>query len=202
VQQERQRDSAFRNSLIACLCPFDTQEGAFEQLTPSRKTPPIRPSAGNPLRKRADAPRDRYLVADFTEEEKRRVIDYCLKQKISVSQFLADVAIEDAKKPRTNPEQETITVKLPADKTQKLAILARLKEKSLDELVQELILKAADEQRQPVSRLKTRNLSYYLTQKEHQLVMKHVAKTGASAKNYIATLALKTIEQGDQKKKK
>ena len=128
-------------------------------------------------------------------------MEYCLRHKKSVSEFLATVALEDAMKSRKGDEQDEIRLKLPAEKTRKLAILARLEDKTLDELVQDLIVQATDAKKQPVSKLETQNLSYYLSEKEHRLVKDHVAKKGISARNYVATLAMEMISKERKKQK-
>lgn len=121
---------------------------------------------------------------------------------MSVSKFLADVAIQDVKKSHAYPKERSITTTLPTDEIQKLAILARLKEKSLAELVQELLLQATSSHKQPVSDLETKNLTYYLSEKAHRLLKQHIKRKGVSIKNYVATLALEFISKEQEEKQK
>jgi len=174
-------------------------------LTPPTTTQ-VRPANGSPLRKKAESPRNHYLLSDVTKDEKRQILDYCIRHKVSVSQFLAELVLEDAKKSgrRGSGDEEeeviTVTLRIPRTQNKKLALLARLQEKTVDELIQELVLPSL-ESRQPPGTLETETIRYYLSKDEHQIVKKHIARQGMSARNYAAILAVEAIAQEKKKRK-
>jgi hypothetical protein len=140
---------------------------------------------------------------DVTKEEQQRVLQYCLENKISLSQFFADLVLQDATKPRPNPKQK-IPVKAEFELTQaeyeKLELLARLHKKdNLSDLIYELIVPNLDLER-PHAPLETMALRYYLSKEEHETVTQHVSQKGFSASNYAAMLALKAISQHKKRK--
>jgi hypothetical protein len=57
----------------------------------------VRPNLGGSLRPRAETPRRHFLYLDVTKEEQNKIHEYCKQKKISISQFLADIVIKDAK---------------------------------------------------------------------------------------------------------
>ncbi len=175
---------------------------AFLLLTPK---PPTRPATGSPLRKKADSPRDHYLLSDVTKDEKRAILEYCIRHKVSVSQFLAELALADAKDAAANPKREdlekcVVVLNIPRSQHMKLTLLARLQEKSIDELVQDLVLPSL-ETRQPPGSLETETIRYYLSKAEHQIVKQHIAKQGMSARNYVSLLAMEAIAKDSKKPK-
>jgi hypothetical protein len=78
--------SAARPALLQVNGPHRPTVGT----RPSEK-PELRPNTGNRLRLRAKTPRLRFVETDVTPEEHGKILDYCLNNKISVSQFLADL---------------------------------------------------------------------------------------------------------------
>jgi hypothetical protein len=150
--------------------------------------------------KKAGSARSHYLLAEVTSEEKQAILKYCKTHNLSVSGFLGQVALEDAKARKKAGEDEplTITINLPASKRAKLLYMARLKEKSVDELVEEFIAPSlAKNRRGPGSRytLHTEALRYYLNDEEHALIKNHMEKEHVSSRHYLAQLALKTIQK-------
>jgi hypothetical protein len=153
-----------------------------------------------PISKKSGLARSHYLLAQVTPEEKLAILRYCKSHNLSVSGFLAQVAIQDARaKKKSGQEQPlTITINLPASKRAKLLYTARLKEKSIDRLVEEMIAPSlAKNRRGPGARytLKTEALRYYLNDEEHALIKKHMEKEHLSSRHYLAQLALQAIEQ-------
>ncbi len=76
--------------------------------------------------------------------------------------------------------------------------MARLKEKSIEELVEEFITPNLDKNpRGPGSdyTLPTEILRFYLNDAEHALIMKHMEKEHVSSRHYLAQLALQRIQQ-------
>ncbi len=163
----------------------------------------IRPNLGSTLRPRGKTPRKHFLTVDVTKQEQQAILQYCLQNKISVSQFLADLVLADAATPPENPKQKVL-VKAEFDLTQgqheKLELLARLyKKDNLSDLIRDLVIPNLDLER-PHAPLETMALRYYLTKEEHEIVTKHVDAKGFSASNYAALLALKVISQSKKRK--
>jgi hypothetical protein len=143
------------------------------------------------------APRRNYLVTSVTEKEKQAITEYCSRRGISVSAFLADLVLEDAKRPPNGkPENEelTVTLKLPTRDIDKMRIFARLEEKTIEELLQELVQPGV-QKRQTASALEMQTLRCWLSNEEHRTIKKYLAKHRLSARNYLALLALKAINQ-------
>jgi hypothetical protein len=146
-------------------------------------------------RDKAGAPRRQYLVTTVTEKEKEAILDYCDRHNKSVSAFLADLALADAQKPAKNKLQEqeiTVTLKLPAVEIDKMRMFARLEEKSVENLLREL-LQPGLKKRQTVTTLQMHTLRCWLSDDEHRTIKKYLGKHGLSARSYLALLALKAI---------
>jgi hypothetical protein len=159
------------------------------------KNPVRRPNTGNPLRSPAKTPRDRFLETDVTEEEHQAILDYCLKHKISVSQFLAELIFEDAaeSKGRSDHVSLRVELKLTGEQFDKLELLAHLRQKeSVEELIQDLIQPYLDLQRLHAPD-QTKFLRFYLSEHEHAQASKHIAKRGLPARKYVSFLAMKKI---------
>ena len=143
------------------------------------------------------APRRNYLATRVTEKEKKAVEEYCFRHGMSVSAFLADLALNDAKR-RSNSGQEeeeiTVTLKLSSRDIDKMRIFARLEEKTIEELLQELVQPGV-QKRQTASALEMQTLRCWLSNEEHAVIKKYLAKHRLSARNYLALLALKAINQ-------
>ncbi len=161
----------------------------------------IRPAAGQPLRPEADTPRTRHLFAEFFKDEKKEIFDYCLRHKISVSQFLTEVALEDAEgadksaKPATLtlsiPGEQSESVPIPNDELYKIRLLARAQRKPLFQVVLDRIL--YNLKTSPWNVQETEPLRYYVSKKEHQTIRDHVNAKGVSGRSYVAMLALKKV---------
>ncbi|HLJ85469.1 MAG TPA: hypothetical protein VKZ53_01520 [Candidatus Angelobacter sp.] len=155
--------------------------------------------------KKSAQARKHHLLAEVTPEEKQAILGYCETHDLSVSRFLAQVALEDATTRKTAMREEplTITLSLPANKRAKLLYMARLKEKTIDALVEEFLTPTLDKNRRgPGSRytLQTEVLRYYLNDEEHSLIKRHMEKEHVSSRHYLAQLALKVIEKGAQRR--
>jgi hypothetical protein len=161
---------------------------------PSQK-PVVRPNTGNPLRLRAKTPRVRFLETDVTSEEHNEILDYCLKHKISVSQFLTDLVLEDAITAKTRKGKVLVNVEfeLTPEEHDKLELLVHLRKKdNVDELLRDILQPHLDLQRLHVDS-ETKSARFYLSDKEHELVTKHIASRGIAARKYVAFLAVKAI---------
>ena len=143
------------------------------------------------------APRRNYLATSVTEKEKETIDEYCARHGMSVSAFLADLALEDAKRPPTSgreQEEITVTLKLSSRDIDKIRIFARLEEKTIEELLQELVQPGV-QKRQTFSSLEMRSVRCWLSNEEHKIIKKYLAKHRLSARNYLALLALKATDQ-------
>lgn len=163
----------------------------------------VRPNLGGALRPQADTPRRHFLYTDVTREEQREIQEYCLKHKISVSQFLADLVLEDAARPKSKRRDKVIfraELELTPEEQDKLELLARLHQKqSVGQLIRELLQPNLQLQRTHAP-LETTALRYYLSKEEHEKVKRHIAGKGISARNYAVMLALKAMAKERKKK--
>lgn len=163
----------------------------------------VRPNLGGSLRPRADTPRRHFLYLDVTKEEQRKIHEYCKQKRISVSQFLADIVIKDAKSKPKSKEKITIRAEFEVtpEEQEKLELLLRLRQKgSIGQFVSELLRPALEVQRLHAP-VETTPLRYYLSEEEHEIVTKHMASKRIAARNYGALLALKAIEKLQKKGK-
>jgi hypothetical protein len=164
----------------------------------------VRPNLGGALRPQAETPRRHFLYTDVTKEEQRAIQEYCLQYKISVSQFLADLVLEDAAKPKSKRREKVIfrvELELTPEELDKLELLTRLHQKqSVGELIRELLQPNLEIQRTHAP-LVTISIRYYLSKEEHEKVTRHIAGKGISARNYAVMLALKAIAKGRKKQK-
>lgn len=181
--------------------------GVIQQLamTPSKKRRAVRPNLGGTLRPQAEAPRRRFLYTDVTKTEYAKIQEYCKSKQISLSQFMADLVLEDAKKPsvkRQGKVKMKLELELTPEQQDKLELLARLHQKeSVDEYVLEMLEPNLKLQRVH-SPLETKMLRFYLSEEEHEKVISHIEGTGISARNYAAMLALRAIRKKDKKSAK
>lgn len=156
-----------------------------------------RPNVGAPLRPPAESPRHRFLYTDVTEAEYEKIQQHCQEKQISVSQFLADLMLRDALQ-RPARRKQKVSVRLEFDLTpeelDKLQLLTRLYQKeSIGEFLREILQPYLDTKRLHAP-LETTALRYYLSEDEHEKVIKNVNRRGISARNYAAMLALKALK--------
>lgn len=147
-------------------------------------------------KKKSKLARTRYMITDFTPRQRQQVVAYCKKHGISVAKFLAELALEDARRASEHdlPEQDiTFTIKIPAAKLAKLQIFAQRTKKTTENFLRDLVLPALDKQKTSFA-TETASLRYYLSPDEHRLVIKNLKARRLSARNYISFLALKAIQ--------
>jgi hypothetical protein len=167
-------------------------------MTTEAKKRPVRPNRGSSLRPRAETPRRHFLYVDVTKEEHKKLQEYCIENKVSVSQFLAELMIEDAQQSKPKHKQKVIIraeLELTAEEQEKLELLLRLRQdKSLSHFLYELLQPNLEVQRlhTPVETIPIR---CYLSAEEHKLITRHVGRKGVAAKNYGGLLAIKAIEK-------
>jgi len=162
----------------------------------------VRPNLGAALRPRAKAPRRNFLWIEVTEHEQKRIQDYCIKNHISVSHFLAELLLDDASKPkRTDKVVLRLELEFTPEEQEKLELLGMLYAKSsLAELIRELIQPTLQTQHLHSNR-KTTAVRFYLSQEEHQKIATHIAAKRIPIGKYATLLALKEIERDRPKPK-
>jgi hypothetical protein len=154
-------------------------------------------------RTQAKSPRERFLYTNLTEDEFKEISKYCRENQISISQFFADLLIEDATRSKGKTQEKlTLQIELTPEEHEKLELLARLhKKESIGDFVREAIQPELKIQRLHAP-TKTKHVRYYFSNDEHQMVTKHLKEHGKSASNYPATLALRTIRKASRKQAK
>lgn len=167
-----------------------------EQLTVNASEKPVlRPNTGNRLRVRAKTARLRFVETDVTPEEHTQILEHCLKHKISVSQFLADLILQDAAtaKSRRGPVHINAHFEFSADEYAKLELLVHLhKKETVSDLIRDLLQPHLDLQRLH-NPTETKAVRFYLSDREHDTVTTHIASRGITARKYVSFLALKEI---------
>jgi uncharacterized protein (DUF1778 family) len=166
-----------------------------KNVVPRKKS---RSTAAPPTRKPGALPRKHHMHTDFSAEQKKLILAYCAKHNISVSQFLAEVAVNDAneslhRRAKEQEEEITITLRIPRDKRTKLEIFAERRGETIEDHIRAHILPLLEKQ-QTSFPLKTESVRYYLNKNEHELVIKQLKKRGLSGRNYVAFLALQKVK--------
>jgi hypothetical protein len=154
-----------------------------------------------PPKKKGKSARTHYMISDFTPEEKRQIVAYCNKKQISISKFLAGIALAEVRRATrkgTTDEELTITLKIPADKNAKLQMFAHRQEKTLQEFLEALILPTLEKERTSFTSTTT-SLRCYLSPEEHRLLKNHLKARNLSARTYISFLALKALDARNPK---
>jgi hypothetical protein len=158
--------------------------------------PVLRPNSGRRLRLRTKTARQRFLETDVTSEEHKQILDYCLKNKISVSQFLADLILEDVAqaKTRKTPLRIKPELEFTPEEYDKLELLSYLQGKSsIRDLIRELLRPHLELQR--IHGQAEKKVRLYLSDREHEIVLKHLASRGITARKYVSFLAIKKIRK-------
>ena len=115
----------------------------------------IRPNLGSTLRPRGKTPRKHFLTVDVTKAEQQAILNHCLQNKISLSQFLADLILEDVAKLQPGAKQRVLIkaqFKLAQPEYEKLALPAQLHKTNISDLIHELLMPNLDQD--PTSRSK------------------------------------------------
>lgn len=152
-------------------------------------------------RKKTKQERTRYMIADFTPEEKEQVIQHCAKEHLSVSRFLASVALDDIRRENEQgPTEEEVTIKLRISREQnaKLRVFARRQNKTPDQFCQDVLLPALTKGKTSFT-AKVESLRYYLSPDEHRLLKKYLKSKNLSARSYVSYLAMKALQQRRKK---
>ena len=151
-------------------------------------------------RTQAKSPRERFLYTNLTEDEYKRICKYCREKHISISQFFADLLIEEACKSKGKSSRKMILeIEFTPAEHEKLEQLTRLHNKeSVGDFVREVLEPELQVQRLHAP-TKTKHVRYYFSDEEHELVTKHMKELGKSAGNYPAILALRAISKAAKK---
>lgn len=151
--------------------------------------------------KRSKSARTRYMIADFTPNEKERVLKHCHRKDTSISSFLARVALEDVRegsKGRRAAEEVTITLRIPREQSAKLQMFARRQNKTPDQFCQDLLLPTLEKGKTSFSS-RTESLRYYLSPAEHRLLKRYLKARKLPARTYVSLLALKELNRQDKR---
>jgi hypothetical protein len=154
-------------------------------------------------RKKSKTARTRYMMVDFTPEEKKFIIEFCREQKITISSFLAEAAmgeVDRASEGGSPEEKITIVLTVPAEQGAKMRMFARRRGQSLDEFVSEEIMPTVEKGR-IVFRESVQPLRYYLSPQQHRRLKQFLKSKNLSARLYVAYLAMREIERRKKKKK-
>jgi hypothetical protein len=166
----------------------------------SRQFLPMTTTKKRGVRPQAQSLRRRFLYSDVSEEEHDQIQEYCRSNQISVSQFIADLLLTEALKPKSKRKEKVILeIELTPEEHDKLELLARLHQmESVGQFVREVLEPELRVQRLHAP-IKTKQLRYYLSDEEYEIVMRYVTESGISARNYAATLALRAIRKASKK---
>jgi len=150
------------------------------------------------LRPQAPSLRKRFLYAEVTEQEHQEIQRYCRNKGESVSQFIADLLLAEARKPKGKQNQKVIlkpALALTPQQQDKLELLARLhKKKSVGEYILDVLEPELELKRLHVP-VRTKLVRYYLSPEEYDLVAKHIATSGLSPSSYAAMVVLRVIRK-------
>ncbi|HEV2988350.1 MAG TPA: hypothetical protein VG759_07905 [Candidatus Angelobacter sp.] len=151
-----------------------------------------------PAARKPSPARSHSLLAKVTPQEEQAILEYCQSRNLSVSRFLAQVALDDARsKKKVRAQSLTITIKLPSHQCPKLLYMAQLREKSIHLLVEDFTAPKLDKTRGPGSRytLQSETLRSYLNSSEYALLKRHMENQQAPSRHYLAQLALQAIQR-------
>jgi hypothetical protein len=164
--------------------------------------PALRPNTGNRLRLRGKTARQRFIEADVTPDQHRQILEHCLRNKISVSEFLSELILQDAAAHKSRKGRRVSTeVGLSEVEYAKLELLVYLHGKeSVSDLIRELLQPHLDLQRFHVP-TETKTVRLYLSDQEHELATQHIARRGITARKYVSFLALKELAVLNKKPK-
>jgi hypothetical protein len=154
-------------------------------------------------RRHAKRPREHFLYTNLTAEEYKQISEYCRQKHISISQFFADLLIEDARKSKGAAQKKlTLEIELTPEEQEKLEQLTRLhKKQSVSDFVREVLGPELQMQRLHAA-TKTKHVRYYFSDDEYQKVTTHMKDLGKSPSNYPATLALRAIRKSSKQQDK
>jgi hypothetical protein len=150
--------------------------------------------------------RSKFLYTDVTEEEHDAVCAHCREQGISVSQFVSDLLLQEAGSAKKSRRHKNVVLRteivLTPEEYDKLQLLTRLHRKaSAGDFILETLRPELKLQRVHAP-TKTRLLRYYLSDEEHEMVMKRAKESGMSPRNFAALAILKAIGKSSVKRRR
>jgi hypothetical protein len=135
--------------------------------------------------------RVRHLLAAVTREDRREIIKYCTARKITVSEFLAEITLREARyKGKRAPRR--ITIDLPYAQHAKIDYLANTRGATIEECISDFIQPALNKQR-AWNAPKEEILRYYLSQEEHKQVLHFMTKHNLSSRHFVGLLAKRHV---------
>ncbi len=164
-----------------------------------KQSPTADKSRATKDRARADSARTHHLFVDVTTKEKKLILAYCNAKGLSVSQFLAEVALEDArlseeaKEAGGNTKPRKIEITLSPRDYAKVMYKARLRETDAAKFIEERLVSVLRKSKEFGS-LRRQSLRYYVSDHEHETLLAHMKKHGYSSRHYVAMLALGAVE--------
>jgi hypothetical protein len=151
----------------------------------------------------AKSSRQRFLYTDVTEAEYEVIREHCRKRGISVSEFMADLMLKEARKGKNRNDQRSVVVQptltLTAQEYAKLELLVRLHQKDSPEDYILDLLQPEFELRRVYAPAKVKSLRYYFSDEEHEVVMKHINHIGMTAQTFTAMVVAKAIRKSRKK---
>jgi len=146
------------------------------------------------------------LFVDVSNKEKKLIQSYCDANNISVSEFLAGIALQDAAEPEPTKGKpaptRTIQIELTEHEYAKVVYKARLREVKPEAFIHTRLVSDLKKSKEWGS-LDLESLRCYVSDKEHKTLLKYLKRHGHSSRHYIAFLALQKIEEAaDPVKKK
>ena len=147
-----------------------------------------------PGKKTSKAVRNLYMVAGFSPAEKRKIIQYCQANRISVSNFLANLALGEVRNSPRKPREEEITIKLkvPREQNAKIQMFARRQNKTVAQFFRDLLLPTLKKGKTSFT-AKTETLRYYVSAEQHRLIKAYLKAKRLSSRTFISYLALEAI---------
>jgi hypothetical protein len=126
-----------------------------------------------------------------SREEKRRIIKYCTDHKMTISEFLAALMLREARFTGKSAQRE-ITIKLPYQEHAKIEYLANAQGITVADFLADLVRPAMAKQKAWYTN-KQYLLRYYLSNEEHELVIKYLTKHKLSARYFVGLLAVRHV---------
>jgi hypothetical protein len=131
------------------------------------------------------------LLAAVTREDRREIIKYCTARKITVSEFLAEITLREARyKGKRAPRR--ITIDLPYAQHAKIDYLANTRGATIEECISDFIQPALNKQR-AWNAPKEEILRYYLSHEEHKQVLHFMTKHNLSSRHFVGLLAKRHV---------
>ncbi len=137
-----------------------------------------------------------HLLAAVTRDQKRRVMKYCRDRKIAISEFLAAIMLREARY-TGKPAHRRPTITLPFPEHAKIEYLAGVRGITVEAFVAQMVQPIMHKQKasgKPKDAPKPPLLRYYLSNEEHEQVIKYLTKHNLSARHFAGLLAVRHVD--------